>query len=554
MPADTISPSALADLHDSHARLERRESDFRQLADTMPQIVWGAQPDGSLDYYNRRWFEYINLEPGSIENARWDQYIHEEDLPRAYESWTSALQSGEPYGIEFRVRGGDGAYRWFLVRALPMRDAAGLITRWFGTCTDIHEKRALQASMECMVQEREELLASERAARSMAEHASRMKDEFLATLSHEIRSPLNAIFGWTQILRDGTQDPETLAEGLAVIDRNVRAQAQLIEDLLDMSRIISGKLRLDVQQVSPSQCIEAAIETVTPAATARGIRIERVLDPLAGPIAGDPGRIQQIMWNLLSNAIKFTPRGGKVQVVLRRVNSHLEISVADDGEGMDPGFLPHVFDRFRQADAAMNRKHGGLGLGLAIVKQLVELHGGSIFARSPGVGLGSTFIVQLPLQVVHTNTDDGDRMHPTSRHSSSRFSKSAVLQGVRVLVVDDEKDARELVKRFLSDCRAEVMTAGSAVEAIAVLKAFRPHVLVSDVGMPEVDGYEFLRRVRCLSPEDGGSTPAVALTAFARTEDRTRALNSGFLTHVSKPVEPSELVATVAAVARQACA
>ncbi|MEZ0388028.1 MAG: ATP-binding protein, partial [Verrucomicrobium sp.] len=407
--------------------------------------------------------------------------------------------------------------------------------------TDVSEQRRI-------VQERDELLASERAARSSAEHASRMKDEFLATLSHELRSPLNAIFGWTQILRECGDEPGTVTEAVDVIDRNVRTLTQLIEDLLDMSRIISGKLRMNVQQVEPAHCIEAAIQTVATAAEAKGIHIERILDPAAGPVSGDPGRIQQIVWNLVSNAIKFTPRGGKVQVLLERVNSHLEISVADNGQGISPEFLPHVFDRFRQADAATNRKHGGLGLGLAIVKQLVELHGGSIKVKSAGVGQGTTFVVHLPVKIVRSQPEDAPRRHPLQPESHDPYRKNNNLEHLHILVVDDERDSRELLKRLLTDNGARVTMAGSALEALSLLPTLQPHVLISDIGMPEVDGYEFLKRVRALTPEQGGRTPAVALTAFARSEDRTRALRAGFLAHVSKPVEPSELVATIVAV------
>ncbi len=521
--------------------LQRSEENFRSLADTMPQIVWAAKPDGSLDYYNRRWFEYIHLSPDAMEEARWDQYIHPEDLPRAFAAWTACLSTGEPYEIEFRVRRADGDYRWFLVRALPVRDARGVISRWFGTCTDIHDQKRL-------IQERDDLLASERAARSTAEHASRMKDEFLATLSHELRSPLNAIFGWSQILRESSDDPATITEGLDVVDRNVRSLTQLIEDLLDMSRIISGKLRMDIQHVDPGRCVEAAIETVVPAAEAKGIRIQRKFDPQAGPISGDPGRIQQIVWNLLSNAVKFTHGGGRVEVSLAWAPDHLEISVADTGQGIHPDFLPYVFDRFRQEDAAMNRKHGGLGLGLAIVKQLVELHGGTIRALSAGLDQGTTFVVRLPLRMTHPHLDDGSEPQ-TRANAPAAFRKNASLQGLKVLVLDDEPDGRDLLKRILGDCGAQVITAASALEALSLISVHLPDVLVSDIGMPEVDGYEFMRRVRALPADHGGRVPSVALTAFARSEDRARALMAGFLAHVSKPLDPSELVATIAAVA-----
>ncbi len=398
-------------------------------------------------------------------------------------------------------------------------------------------------------EERKQLLESERFARADAERASRMKDDFLATLSHELRTPLNAIVGWTQVLRRRAMNDAEVRQGLETIERNARVQTQLIEDLLDMSRITSGKVRLDVQPVDPISFIEAAVEAVRPAADAKGIRLEKILDPASGPISGDPQRLQQVIWNLLSNAIKFTPRDGRVQVLLQRVGSHIEISVADTGIGITPAFLAHAFERFRQADSSSARRHGGLGLGLSIVKQLVELHGGTVRVKSLGEGCGTVFIVHLPLTAVHRRPDDGERLPPQTPKALSSDFRVSDLSGIKVLVVDDEADARDLFKRVLADCGAEVLTVASAGEALLALERERPHVLLSDIGMPDVDGYELLRRVRALGQARGGRLPAIALTAFARSEDRTRALRAGFLLHVSKPVEPSELVATVAAVA-----
>jgi PAS domain S-box-containing protein len=396
--------------------------------------------------------------------------------------------------------------------------------------------------------EKAKLLASERVARSNAEHANRMKDQFLATLSHELRTPLNAILGWSQLLRTGTTEKEELDQGLDTIERNARVQTQLIEDLLDMSRIISGKLRLDIQSVVPSSFIKAAIETVRPAAEAKQIRLEPLLDPSAGPVSGDPNRLQQIVWNLLSNAVKFTPRGGRVNVQLARVNSSIEITVSDTGQGIDPDFLPFMFERFRQQDATTTRRHGGLGLGLSIVKQLVDLHGGVVEASSQGTGQGATFRVRLPLTVVHTQTDDGTRLHPAADLAGTPGGPThADLSGLKVLVVDDEPDARDLIKRVLNGCGAQSTTAASAGEALQMLDGI--DVLISDIGMPDIDGYEFLRRVRALKTATGRKLPAIALTAFARSEDRTRALIAGYQVHISKPVSAAELIATVASVA-----
>ncbi len=560
--------------------LRASEARFRQLADSMPQIVWAAKPDGILDYSNRRWLEYIDQPEGSGHPDTWAGYVYPDDLPGAGLAWAAALKDGSLYATEFRLRRADGAYRWFLVRALPIRDASGAIFRWYGTCTDIHDQKEFQS-------EREDLLNSERAARSEAERASQMKDEFLSTLSHELRTPLNAILGWAQVLRSPAAPPgaETvpapldpdLEMGLATIERNARSQAQIIEDLLDMSRIISGKVRLDVQRVDLAPVVQAAIDTMQPAAEAKGIRLQAILDPVARPVSGDPNRLQQVFWNILSNAIKFTPRGGRVQIVLQRINSHLEVVFNDSGEGIPAGFLPHVFDRFRQADATSTRRHGGLGLGLAIVKQLVELHGGSVRAASAGPGTGASFIVSLPLMVaVETSSpappgaggatvqpvEQGgapnsqaadERRHPQAPGFAALKGEvlGVDLRGLRVLVVDDEPDARALLKRLMEERGAEVLVGGSAEEAYALAMNGRPDVLVSDIGMPGQDGYTLIRRIRAQEALDTAEPkrkklPAVALTAYARAEDRMKAVLAGFQMHVSKPVEAAELLAMVA--------
>jgi signal transduction histidine kinase/ActR/RegA family two-component response regulator len=411
------------------------------------------------------------------------------------------------------------------------------------------ELRRTAEQLKLTLEERNQLLESERAARSQAEHMSAMKDEFLATLSHELRTPLSAILGWSQVLKRRSMNESELHHALDIIERNARMQTQLIEDLLDMSRITSGKMRLDIQPVHPVFFIEAALETVRLAASAKGVKVEKMLDPAAGPISGDPNRLQQVVWNLLSNAIRFTPKDGKVQILLQRVNSHIEINVADTGIGIAPQFVGHVFERFRQADASTTRQQGGLGLGLAIVKHLVELHGGTVRVHSEGEGRGTTFTVHLPLAVVQRSADGVERIHPRVPGAAATDYHVSDLTGIKVLIVDDESDARELLYRVLADCGAQVLSAGTAEEALRLVKEERPHILVSDVGMPGVDGYELLRRVRALGESAGGKVPAVALTAFARSEDRTRALRAGFLVHVSKPVEPSELVATVASIA-----
>ncbi len=389
-------------------------------------------------------------------------------------------------------------------------------------------------------QERALLLASERAARSEAERAARMKDDFVSTLSHELRTPLNAILGWIGVLKQQQQSPETLAKAIDVIDRNSRRQSQMVDDLLDVSRIMSGKLRLDVQRLDVASAIEEAVASAQPAADAKGVRLVKVLGS-AAIIQGDPGRLQQVVWNLVSNAIKFTPRGGLVQVTLRKVNSHIHIQVSDSGQGIRADVLPHVFQRFRQGDASATRHHGGLGLGLAIVKNLVEMHGGSVEAASEGEGLGSVFTVRLPLALA------GARPEPIGETpESSPVTYDDLLNGLHVLVLDDEADARDVVQRLLEDAGAQVRTVGTAADAMALLEqGFVPDIILSDIGMPDQDGYDFMRQVRGLAG-DVAEVPAAALTALARVEDRKRALMAGYQTHLAKPVDPSELVAMVA--------
>jgi PAS domain S-box-containing protein len=430
----------------------------------------------------------------------------------------------------------DGKILEISVTISPVLDSTGRIIGASKIAREITERKRLE-------RERERILDAERHAREEAQRINRVKDEFLATLSHELRTPLNAIMGWSQLMAGGTMNSAEMKEAGEIIERNARTQKQLIEDLLDMSRIISGKLRLDVQRVEPITVIEAAIETVRPSADAKGIEIETSFDPKVGAVSGDPARLQQIVWNLLSNAVKFTPSGGRIQVVYRRVNGHMEVSVLDTGQGIKPDFLPHLFARFSQADSSTNRKHGGLGLGLAIVKQLVELHGGTIEAESEGEGKGSTFTIRLPLRLAPAAA--------TSRSSARAGSEEltgADLSRLTVMVVDDEADARELMKRLLAEWGAEVVAADSAEEALRLIENRLPDVVVSDIGMPIVDGYEFLRRIRRL-PGPEARTPAIALTAFARSEDRTRALRAGYIAHVAKPIEPSELLATIAVVA-----
>jgi PAS domain S-box-containing protein len=434
----------------------------------------------------------------------------------------------------------------------PIKDFSGKIVGASKIARDITDRklaeealRKAQRAAEVANKERERLLQSERAARSEAERASRIKDEFLATLSHELRTPLNAVLGWANALRVGHPRPEALAEGLETIERNARAQAQMIEDLLDMSRIVSGKVRLDVQRVDLPAILAASIDTVRAGAWAKGVQLQAILDPLNAPVSGDPGRLQQVFWNLLNNAIKFTPKGGRVQVLLERVNSHLEVSIIDTGEGISPEFLPFIFDRFKQADASTTRRHGGLGLGLAIVKQLVELHGGGVRAKSAGLGKGATFIVSLPLIVLHPPPDDWERQHPQSKLVSVPLLPTISLANTTVLVIDDEPDARYLLRQLLESAGAAVYLAQSAADGLEHLLTKSVDVLICDIGMPDEDGYSLIRRIRALNDGHKSAVAAVALTAYARLEDRTEAIRAGFQNHLPKPVEPAELLPVV---------
>ncbi|HEX8184563.1 MAG TPA: ATP-binding protein, partial [Blastocatellia bacterium] len=379
--------------------------------------------------------------------------------------------------------------------------------------------------------------------------ANRAKDEFLATVSHELRTPLNAIVGWSQMLRHNKFDDATTARAMETIERNAKSQARLIEDILDVSRIIMGKLRLDVHPVELVSVIEAAIDSVRPAADAKEISLQTILDPRASPVSGDPSRLQQIVWNLVSNAVKFTPRGGSIEVRLERVNSHIEIIVSDTGQGIEEDLLPYIFDRFRQGDNSSTRMHSGLGLGLALVRHLVELHGGTVHAASLGTDSGTTFTVKLPLLAWRSNIKEYERVHPTASTSDMALEQTPLLNGLRVLIVDDEPDTREMLKVMIERFGAQVRSGASSAEALDIMEEWTPDVLVSDIEMPGEDGYGLIKKIRALEPLRGGAIPAVALTAYARPEDRVRSLSAGYQMHVAKPAEPFELAIIIASLA-----
>ncbi|WP_426197338.1 ATP-binding protein [Massilia sp. DWR3-1-1] len=696
--------------------LRQSEEVLRALANSVSQLAWMAQADGDIVWFNERWYEYTGTALERMSGWGWQSVVDPDVLPLVLQRWHESIRTGQPFDMEYPIRGGDGQYRWFLTRVNPVRDRLGHVVRWFGTNTDVDQvKRVQQALREesnvlellnstgsalarqrdlrsllqtvtdaatgisgarcgaffyhgrdgdgapftvttragavCeelaripplapgpgardavlrsndtthdarfatpdqpdaapltmrsylavpvvsrsgelvgrlvfghpeagifserterivggiaaqaavaidntrlyeaaqrAAEERKELLESERLARAEAERTSNMKDEFLATLSHELRTPLSAILGWAQVLRRGTRGPDDLQRGLQTIERNARAQAQLIEDLLDMSRITSGKVMLDIQTIAPAVFIDGAIDTLRPAAEAKNIRLEKHYAEHVGMIAGDPARLQQVIWNLLSNAIKFTPRDGLVQVLVRPAGANVEIAVRDSGAGIAAEFLTHVFERFRQGDSSTTRQHGGLGLGLSIVKHLIEQHGGTVAAASEGEQQGACFTVALPAATPQVLAARPDRApySPPSPLTPDLIARD--LSGMTVLVVDDEPDARDLIKRILSDCNARVHTAPNAAAALDALRSDPPDLLISDLGMPGMDGFALLAAVRALPPAEGGLVPAVALTAFARSEDRLRALEAGFASHISKPVEPSQLIATVAGI------
>ncbi|MEW6733340.1 MAG: response regulator [Acidobacteriota bacterium] len=383
-----------------------------------------------------------------------------------------------------------------------------------------------------------------------AQEANRLKDHFLATVSHELRTPLNAILGWTRLLRSGKLIDTEATRALETIERNAKSQAQLIEDLLDISRIVTGKLHLDIRLVEPITIVKAAIDALRPAIDAKEIELQAALDPWINPISGDPNRLQQVIWNLLSNAIKFTPNGGKIEVRLERAGDYIEISVRDTGKGIKAEFLPYVFDRFRQADSTSTREHGGLGLGLAIVRHLVEMHGGSAYADSQGEGQGATFTVKFPLSPLPIETSITRDVDIPEACPSLEYQM--MLEGLPILIVDDEQDTREMLVTTLRQCGAETKSAASAAEALKIIEHWKPAVIVSDIAMPGEDGYSLIRKLRTMETALGSRIPAIALTAYAKAEDRLRALSAGFQMHITKPIEPNELVTVIASLAELA--
>jgi PAS domain S-box-containing protein len=483
----------------------------------MPQKIFTATAAGDVDYFNPQWSEFTGLTFEEIRAWGWTRFIHPEDLPENVRVWRQAIATGEPFQFEHRFRRADGEYRWHLSRALPVRNAAGEVMMWIGANTEVHT-----------------IKEAEKALRE----ADRMKDEFLATLSHELRTPLTAITGWSQLLAKGVLSPSDQHVAVEAIRTSAAAQAQLIEDVLDVSRITTGKMRLDRRPADLAEIVEAAVATVRPAAEAKAIPLAVSLPRDLGSHFVDPTRIQQVVWNLLSNAIKFSPAGAPVEVTLRGNRGSSQIEVRDRGPGISSAFLPHIFERFRQADSSATRAHAGLGLGLSLAKELMELHGGTIAVESDE-GRGSRFIVSIPAGAKE-NRNSG----PDEDGAVAHGHAAGPLAGFRVLYVDDRDDARLLIAAMLKSAGAEVALAGSAAEALEVLPQARPHVVVTDIAMPERDGYDLLEAMRA-RPE-WRDLPVIALTAHGEADQQQRAAAAGFDDYLRKPIDVHDLTQAVA--------
>ncbi len=534
----TVYQQAL-EAEDSRAvELASSNKQFLDLADAIPQLVWISDSEGKAAYFNSPWGTFTGSTVEQLTQRGWEDALHPDDRAGATKQWKASLGSGEPFEAEYRIkRASDGSYRWFLCRATPVRDKSGKSIRWFGTCTDIESQKQVE-------HEREGVLAAERKARSDLLRTNMIKDQFLATLSHELRTPMTAILGWTQLLHDPVIREKNLDRAIEAIESNARTQSRLIEDLLDMSRILSGKLTIKPGAVDLREVVKRAVDTVGPAALAKQIRLMGDLSEADDfRLQGDAARLQQVVSNLLSNAVKFTPSGGRVGVRLQLSDHTARIIVSDTGRGILAEFLPHVFERFRQADGSTTRQHGGLGLGLAIVKHLVELHGGKVSADSAGEGLGATFTAELPLAISAVTASPQIEPNPEALAPVS-------LDGVSILLVEDDPDAREVVRTILERAGASVECESSAIQGLKRLRQQRFSVLISDIGMPEMDGYGLIRRVREIEANGDRQTPAIALTAFANKDDRDEALKAGYQLHLAKPVAANELAQAVASVLR----
>jgi PAS domain S-box-containing protein len=534
---------------------ESEERARRALVEQMLAGVVQCDATGMFKMVNQRFCDITGYTESELLGMGPADILHPDDLQRILGLKGRLMETGESFAAEQRFMRKDNSEVWVNCQASPIRNAQGAIEKAVAIVIDITDRKRAES-------EREQLLRQEKAARAEAQAANQSKDEFLTVVSHELRSPLNSILGYARLLRTRPSDPSQVKQTVEIIERNGRMQLQLIEDLLDTARIISGKLKLEVQPVGLVGVVTAALEAVRPAAQAKSIDIISDIDPFAGRITGDAGRLQQVVWNLLSNAIKFTPRTGRVELRMESVDHQVRITVCDTGKGIEPEFLPFVFDRFRQSDSSSARRFGGLGLGLSLVKQLVELHGGTVDAASDGPGCGATFTVTLPQSSAHIGAVAPQQPRAVAQREVKMedaipLDEVPSLAGVSVLVVDDQEEARQLLTETLSECGAQVTAVSSGVEALAILadppEGERPSVLILDINMPGEDGYKALERVRALEAERGvllsDQIPAIALTALGRSEDRLKALAAGFRMHVAKPVEPAELAMVIASLA-----
>ncbi|MFN6529177.1 response regulator [Nostoc sp. ChiSLP03a] len=570
-----------------NTELRQSEERFRSLSTCSPVGIFETDTEGNCKYTNPRYQIICGLKAAESLEKRWLESVHPEDRERAIASWSAYICEGREYSEEFRFQAAHGNIRWVQVRSSPMLSSQGDLLGYVGTLEDITERKQAEEVRAQVIREQ--------TARHEAEAANRMKDEFLAVLSHELRTPLTSMLGWSKILRTKKLDEKATSRALEAIERNAISQMQLIEDILDVSRIIRGQLRLNVSAVNLLTVMEAALEAVRPLAEPKDIQLNTLLDTSIGSVYGDPARLQQIVWNLLTNAIKFTPKGGRVEVRLSKhfgfsisdfgvgatsttistsqsnnlrfesdsenldsanidesnnlkskiqnlKSQYAQIEVIDTGVGISSEFLPKVFERFRQADSTTTRSHNGLGLGLAIVRHLVELHKGAIFAESLGTGQGATFTVRLPL----LQDNKGSKVSREATGEISSPVASTPLAGLRVLVVDDEADTRNFLSFMFEEYGAFASAVASVDEALVVLEQAKPDILISDIGMSEQDGYTLIRKLRSLEPEKGGRIPAIALTAYTREEDRLEALSAGFQQHLSKPIDPNKLISAVA--------
>ncbi len=529
--------------------LRASEEKFRILADTAPVMVWVSGADKLRAFFNKPWLEFTGRAMEEELGYGWAEGVHQEDYDCCLETFNASCDAREPFKMEYRLRRHDGEYRWILDHGVPRYSPYGDFLGCVGSCIDITERKQVEA------REREQL-ALEQAARATAEAANRSKDEFLTMLSHELRSPLNAVLGYTRMLRCGPVDRDAINKVAAIVERNAKAQLQIIEDLLDSACVTTGKLRIKTRPVDLSTVLESALNTVRAAAEAKGIMLVADFGPRPEEMVGDSARLQQVVWNLLSNGIKFTPEGGRVELQMDSDANHIRIKVSDTGKGIEPEFLPFVFDHFRQADSSSTRRYGGLGLGLSLAKYLVELHGGTITAASEGAGRGATFTVTLPRRHPELIAPPPAVAPSEARTGGAIILGAALsLEGVSVLVVDDQEEARELLVQALGEYGAQVTAASSGAEALALLSdplsGKRPDALILDIAMPDEDGYTVLNKVRALEAARGDAAdqiPAIALTAYGRSEDRLRALQEGFQMHITKPVEPAELAVVIASV------